>query len=407
MKKIFVFTALFLSAQVILAQEEKINTNKADFELGKGLRFSFDNGNYQFKIGGFIQPSYTYSKIKDEKAENRFRSRRSYFNISGKALKEKVSFFIQTDFSLDDPLLDAWVAYHPTSGIQITFGQRRTFTNSREMTYDEDVMQFTERSMVSTVFSDTGREFGLYAEGRFQWGRTAIVPQVAVTSGDGRNSFGSDSRDTDKGGLKYGGRLDIYPLGYFSEENRGMTADLIHESSLKMVVGAAASYNNGASNATGEGHGDFALYDEEGKVQLPDYRKVYTDILLKYRGFSLLGEYANTSATGLDGIYINEAASLALAPQQISSYLIIGDAWNTQLGYATLSGYAVDLRYSQLLPEFDDYGASLLQESRAYTLGLSKYFKNNAFKLQTSFSRIENPGGIDEFRGELLLQLVF
>ncbi|SFW58700.1 Phosphate-selective porin O and P [Sinomicrobium oceani] len=407
MKKIFVFAALFLSAQLILAQEEKINTNKADFELGKGLRFSFDNGDYQFKIGGFIQPSYTYSRIKDEKAENRFRSKRSYFNISGKALKEKVSFFIQTDFSLDSPLLDAWVAYHPTDDIRITFGQKRTFTNSREMTYDEDVMQFTERSMISTVFSDTGREFGLYAEGRFQWGKAGIMPQIAITSGDGRNSFGSDSRDTDKGGLKYGGRLDVYPLGYFSEGNTGMTADLMHESSLKMVVGAAASYNDGASNAMGEGHGDFALYNEDGKVQLPDYRKVYADILLKYQGFSLLGEYANTSATGLDDIYINEAASLALAPQQISSYLLIGDAWNTQLGYATLSGYALDLRYTQLLPEFKDYSNSLLQDTKAYTIGFSKYFKNNAFKLQTSFSKIDYEAGKDEIRAELLLQVVF
>lgn len=407
MKKIFVFAALFLSAQLILAQEEKINTNKADFELGKGLRFSFDNGDYQFKIGGFIQPSYTYSRIKDEKAENRFRSKRSYFNISGKALKEKVSFFIQTDFSLDSPLLDAWVAYHPTDDIRITFGQKRTFTNSREMTYDEDVMQFTERSMISTVFSDTGREFGLYAEGRFQWGKAGIMPQIAITSGDGRNSFGSDSRDTDKGGLKYGGRLDVYPLGYFSEGNTGMTADLMHESSLKMVVGAAASYNDGASNAMGEGHGDFALYNEDGKVQLPDYRKVYADILLKYQGFSLLGEYANTSATGLDDIYINEAASLALAPQQISSYLLIGDAWNTQLGYATLSGYALDLRYTQLIPEFKDYSNSLLQDTKAYTIGFSKYFKNNAFKLQTSFSKIDYEAGKDEIRAELLLQVVF
>ncbi|MGS2739534.1 hypothetical protein [Sinomicrobium sp. M5D2P17] len=407
MKKIFVYVALFLSVQVVLAQEEKINTNKADFELGKGLQFSFEDGDYQFKIGGFIQPSYTYSKTEDQKGNSRFRSKRSYFNISGKALKEKVSFFIQTDFSLDKPLLDAWVAYHPTSAISITVGQKRTFTNSREMTYNEDVLQFADRSMVSRMFSDTGREFGLYLEGNFEWKNAGFVPQLAVTSGDGRNSFGSDSRDADKGGLKYGGRLDIYPLGYFSEGNKGMTPDLQHESSLKMVIGAAASYNDGASNAIGEGHGDFIIYNEDGEAQLPDYRKIYTDLLLKYQGFSLLGEYVNTSATGLDQTFINEAASLPLAPQQISSYLVIGDAWNTQLGYATLTGYSVDLRYTQLIPEFDDYSNSILQDTKAYTLGFSKYFKNNAFKLQTSFSRIDYEAGVNEFRGELLLQLVF
>ncbi|WP_461532818.1 porin [Sinomicrobium sp.] len=407
MKNTIVYALILFAAHIAVGQEVKINKNTADFELGKGLNFNFDEGNYQFNIGGFIQPGFIYSKADDMKAESQFRAKRAYFHLSGTALREKVSFLIRTDFSLNKPLLDAWVAYHPTSEISITFGQKRTFTNSREMTYDEDKLQFTERSMASTVFSDTGREFGLFVEGRFKWGTVGISPQVAITSGDGRNSFGADSRDTDKGGLKYGGRLDVYPLGYFSPGNDNLTADLLHEQSLKMVIGAAASYNDGASNAVGEGHGEFAIYDADGEVQLPDYRKFYADILLKYQGFSLLAEYANTSATELQELFVNEAANVPLLPQQISSYLIIGDAWNTQLGYTTLSGYGIDLRYTQLLPEFNTYSASLLQESKAYTLGLSKYFKNNNLKLQTSFSKIENPNGLDEFRGELLLQLVF
>ena len=128
-----------------------------------------------------------------------------------------------------------------------------------------------------------------------------IVPQVAITSGDGRNSFGTDSRDVDLGGLKYGARLDIYPLGFFSEGNDKSTADLAHEESPKLVLGVAASYNDGASHSAGEGHGDFFLYNADGRVQLPDYRQVYGDILVKYKGISVLGEYLIATATSLLG----------------------------------------------------------------------------------------------------------
>ncbi|MFD2434815.1 hypothetical protein ACFSO9_15525 [Mesonia maritima] len=200
--KNIVYPIMFLFAIAMMAQENNtINTNSASFELGEGLRFNFEDNNYQFKIGGFVQPSYTYSKFEDEDGENEFNAKRTYFNIGGKALKEKVSFFIQANFSLSDPLLDAWVAYHPTEFLNITVGQKRTFVNNREMTFDEDKFQFTRRSLLSTSLSNTGREFGVFIESNFKVGGVGIDPQLALTSGDGRNSFGTDSRDLDRGGL--------------------------------------------------------------------------------------------------------------------------------------------------------------------------------------------------------------
>ena len=41
-----------------------------------------------------------------------------------------------------------------------------------------------------------------------------IKPIMAITSGDGINSFGENSLDSDQGGFKYGGRLNIYPMGF-------------------------------------------------------------------------------------------------------------------------------------------------------------------------------------------------
>jgi hypothetical protein len=383
-----------------------INTNSASFEFGSGLNFSFEDNQYQFKIGGFIQPSFAYSKLSGMDAENEFNARRTYFNISGRALKQKVSFFIQNDFSDTDALLDAWVAYHPTEQLTITVGQRRVNFNNKEMTFDEDKFQFTERGLLSTSLSSSGREFGVFVDAKYNVGNMGVEPSVGITSGDGRNSFGVDSRDVDAGGLKYGARLNIYPLGFFSKGNDVQTADLLHEERFKFALGAAGSYNDGASNEVGEGHNDFIIYNQEGRPQLPDYRQIYLDILMKYRGFSFLTEYANATAGELQQTFVNPAGTVALQPQQISSFLALGNAVSMQSGYVTKKGYAIDLRYTSLKPEFENFSSTVLRDTEVYTLGLTKYFKNNDLKLQTAFSSIRQDGQ-DLFQAELVLQIVF
>ncbi|WP_296316209.1 hypothetical protein [Winogradskyella sp. UBA3174] len=407
MKKVALLTVFFCMTILINAQESE-DKNVASFNLGSGLNFSFNEGNYQFNFGGFVTPTYSYSKVSGRDGENTFNARNAFLILSGKAVKEKVSFLVQTDYSQTQPLLDAWLAYHPTENITITFGQKQTFVNNREMTYREDRLQFTDRSLLSQNLSNTGREFGVFVETKFKiGGQFGIAPMAAVTSGDGRNSFGSDSRDTDLGGLKIGGRLDLYPLGYFTEGNDLFSADLAHEETLKFVIGAAASKNTGASNANGEGHGDFFLYNANGNDNFPDYSQVYIDLLLKYKGFSFLAEYANASAEGLDLVYTDEAATQILAPQQISEFLVLGDSYNLQTGYVTKSGFGFDLRYESATPEFESNLNSLLTDYSSYTLGLTKYFDNNNLKMQASVSSIDFTNGSNQTIAEFLVQIVF
>jgi hypothetical protein len=381
--------------------------NKASFELGNGLNFSLNDGAYQFKIGGMIQPTVSFEKMNSNKPDYFYNVKRSYFNISGKALKEKASFFLQTDFSLSTPLLDAWLAYNPTDKLTITMGQMQSVANNREMLIMEDKLQFGDRSLLSKGLCRSGREFGILVVQKIELGALGIVPQIALTSGDGRNSFGIDSRDSDKGGLKYSGRIDVYPLGQFTSGNENIIADLVHEKTLKMVVGGAASYNVGASNAVGEGHGNFQLFDATGAPKFPDYRKFYGDILVKYNGFSLLGELAMASATSLEGSYTAASLSAPLAPTQISNYLALGTAFNAQLGYVTKGGYALDLRYDRLIPEFGANSTSILKNTTGMTVGFSKYVKQNNLKLQTSFSSFSYGDANSHLMGSFIVQLVF
>jgi hypothetical protein len=405
MKKICMLTLCFFALN--LNAQEATKPNTSDFKLDdQGLSFSFNQGAYQFNINGFVQPSIVNEKIEGEDAINRFNAKRTFFILGGKAVKEKVSFLIQSDYNLARPIMDAWVAYHPFEWLTVTGGQKQTFVNNREMTYREDRLQFTERGQLSTLLSKTGREFGLFVEGKFG-DKIGIHPKFAITSGDGRNSFGSDSRDTDLGGMKIGGRLDIYPLGNFKEGNDLYTADLAHETSLKILVGVAASKNIGATDAVGEGHGNFIFYDNAGKISDIDYNQMYADVLMKYNGFSFLAEYANATASNLGLAFLDETATSILAPQQISEFFAIGNSFSLQSGYVTRNGLSFDVRYENTTPEFSDNLSSILPDSNSYTIGITKYFKSNNLKMQAAFTNIDYANNTKMTIAEFMVQIGF
>lgn len=405
MKKV-VAVSLFLSLSFLINAQEKTSKNKASFELGSGINFSFNDEAYQFNISGFIQPNIVFEETKGSKSTNQLNSRRTFLMLGGMAVKEKVSFLLQTDYSLSAPLMDAWIAYHPTSYLTISAGQKQTFVNNKEMMIREDRLQFNDRSFLSENLSNTGREMGVFVESKFG-SKFGIAPKFAITSGDGRNSFGADSRDTDIGGFKLGGRLDIYPLGFFTDGIEKTTADLLREEKFKFVVGVAYSTNNGASGANGEGHGDFLLYDATGNVLLPDYDQLYVDLLMKYKGLSFLAEYNNSTASDIKVKYTNSLATTVLVPQQISSFYALGNNYNFQGGYVTKKGYSFDARYEISKPEFSGYSNSVLRDTSSYTIGLTKYFKGNDLKLQTSFTSLEVENGNNQIIGSLMMQIVF
>lgn len=411
MNKKYLFILVNMTFMSLYAQ----TPNESNFSYKNGLEFNFNNGAYSFQIGGFIQPAYRFETYDSLTQKNRgldksnahfLNAKRTYFQIGGKAKEEKVSFFIQTDFSDSRPLLDAWIAYQPTQNLTLTFGQKQTFTNNREMGFREDRLQFNNRGIVSELMSRSGREFGLFVEGKFG-SSFGIVPQLAVTSGDGRNSFGTDSRDPDLGGLKYGARLDVFPLGYFSAGNDLYSADLMHEKSLKIVIGGAYSINYGATNSVGEGHGDFLLYNSNGEVILPNYQQIYGDLLAKYKGFSLLLEFGNAVANGLGENYTNAAATQLLLPQQISRYFTLGNSLNSQLGYVSRSGYGFDFRYGRAWAEFENAIQNSMPNQTALTFGFSKYFEGNNIKLQTSYTAFNNAVTGKMGLSELMLQYAF
>ena len=388
MKKI-VFLIISLIVIVDISAQNFNNSNSSDFVLGNGLVVN-SGDDYQFKLSGLIQPNFAVSIDSLNNTDYIFNAKHTFFSFSGFAKPERVSFLMLADFSLSSPLLDAWVAYHVNNNVNFYFGQKLISGNNRAMTYTQDNLQFHHRSLLSRSFSRTGREFGFFLDLNYSFGRFNIHPSFGVTSGDGRSSFGTNSRDVDYGGFKYFGRLDFYPFGYFSEGNHLQVCDIKREKELKLVFGIASSYNDGASNSVGEGHGDFFLYNVNGDIQLPDYRQLYIDLLLKYKGISFLSEYVSATASSLEQIYLDPIAFSLLQSTMISEYLALGTGLNLSLGYIFKNNYAIDFGYSKINPEYEENLNSVISSNDDLRVSLSKYFLENNLKLSASYMQTKD-----------------
>jgi hypothetical protein len=424
MNKWIVLMVSLITTGYVYSQESQENidvtlekVNEYTYELGNGILFNFDDSTHIFQIGGMIQPRFLHSRIEDStmSATNYFGVKRSYFSLNGKLNNGMFSFLIQSNFSESYSLLDAWAGYHPNKNLSIYFGQRMSPCNNISMQFMEYDLQFASRNYLSHNFTETGREFGMFIESKLLLGSIGIKPIVAITSGDGKNSFGVLSNDTDKGGMKYGGRLNVYPLGFFSDNNEYVGHDVVREQKPKIMIGAATSLNVGASHAVGEGHymednsiqGAFMFLDSNGVNKLPNYLKNYVDVMFKYKGFNFLVEYVNTAAYNLQVTPLYADGSL-LKPKEISEYLILGNAFNFQGGFLFKGGWSLDAKYGRSYYEFDNPN-SLLRNYDSMGGGITKYFSNKAVKTQLMATYINFPdySTQNQINIECLLQIKF
>ena len=331
--------ALLFVTQYSNAQEIELNK----YKFGEGLKFSGKDDKYKMEISGFVQPyleTRKYVDNADPTFYNRFRMRRARVQLSGNSAQEKLTYRVQLDLtgggegdeSIGGLVFDAWVAYDVTKRIKVTFGQKGTPTDNRELGMRSNTLQLVERSPLSSAFA-TIREFGFFAESTHKISRYSYIkPEIAITNGDGINVLNSDH-----GGLKYGGRIDYLPFGLFNNFGQYRQADIVRELTPKFVIGVNCSYNVGISDRRGRESGTEIYLDNQNKELLPDYMKYGIDFLFKYKGFSLLGEYVNASARVPSGIskYIRDNGTIdtSVLDVDVKSRMMLGNGYNIQGGY--------------------------------------------------------------------------
>lgn len=393
------------------------NPEQERYEMGRGLRFETPSG-AQYRITGYLQPFVESKQLLESEtpSETRFRMRRIRLRLEGTAANPKFSYRLQADLSgtgeeIDGNsnfLLDAFVRYNLNKNINVSFGQRATYTDNRELFMNSNSLQLVERSRLTSAFAAI-REFGLFVDGTYRLGGSQYIkPYLVVSNGDGGNVW-----DRDRGGLKIGGRLDYLPLGLFTRFGQFNQVDVIRELTPKLVIGATYSYNQGMSSRRGRESGAILYLDNNNQELLPDFAKFGIDFLFKYRGFSMIGEYVKTQAFVPEGISqrvrVNGTSSSSFdvngiqdIPNYIKGRMMLGTGYNLQMGYLFKNKISIDARYTHLKADAHSFlnNGTFYNRPNYYTLGLSKMLgRNYGAKLQADVTYIANNGGINNSKG--------
>lgn len=209
--------------------------------------------------------------------------------------------------------------------------------------------------------------------------------------------------------------------------------DMAYELTPKLSVGVAYSYADGTSDRRGgRSNGDILYMNDRDEIDLPDYAKLVADFAFKYRGFSMLGEYAKTWGYVPSSITkrVRNDGSTATTfdvngEQNVEAYIknrmMLGQGFNIQAGYMLRSLWSFDLRYTYLKPDEYSYMNNNLYFNRHnfYDFSVSKYLtRNYAAKIQLTVGLARSNGenrtpdstytyNGNEWIGNLLLQFKF
>lgn len=377
------------------------------YEFGEGIRLETNEG-HAVKITTYIQPHFESRFYTDpnEESNNRFRMRRARLRIDGESANERWSYRFQMDLSGQGEfeeqdgayLLDAVVNYKINNDFTVSFGQRPTFTDNRELLTLSNTLQLVERSRVTSAFASI-REFGLFLNGTIKTGRNSFLrPHLVLTNGDGGNVFTPDF-----GGLKIGGRLDYLPFGKFSNLGQFRQVDVTRELTPKLVIGTTYSNNNGMSSRRGRASGDILYLNDNSDFSLPSYEKYGIDFMFKYQGFVAIGEFVKSTASVPDDItqrILNNGNItrnfLVNGVQDVNnlvrSRMMLGEGYNIQMGYLFKSGISLDGRYTHLKSDEHSFlnNPTFYNRPNYYTLGVSKYFaRNHGAKIQADVTYVD------------------
>ncbi|NDV80715.1 porin [Bacteroides sp. 51] len=389
------------------------------YRMGDGVRFSSRDNSYGININGYVQTNMFVQKYPgDDDMYTRWRMRRARIRLNGQVLNDKIRYRIGLDFVKGSEadsegasmLQDAWVQYRPwgNNKLAITFGQRNTPTDNRELLMSSNTLQLNERSKLSSIYG-TVREVGLFAEGTYRvGGKGYLRPSLALTDGNGAMSKGKRY-----GGMKVGGRLNYLPFGLFRMSGETRQGDMVYELSPKLLIGGAYSYSNGTSDRRGGRDSGSILYmDDDGNYALPDYSKFVADFIFKYRGWSFIGEFAKSWAHVSSSITQRVRNDGSTTPnfevdgvQDVEAYIKnrmnLGSAFNLQGGYMFRSFWSVDARYTHINPDKYSYMNNTLYYARndVYELSVSKYLtKSYAAKIQATFGLVKTDGEVRTHR---------
>lgn len=347
---------------------------------------------FAFKNGlGFATPDSSYSLNLRFRMQNRAlmnttsnadltpasweaRVRRCRLVLAGHVLNPKLTYYLQLsfsrgdmDWSVTDPttnntspnvVRDAIVFYRPSKNLLLGFGQAK-LPGNRQRINSSGALQFYDRSIVNAVFTPD-RDFGVFMNytGHIT-NHFLVVPKLAITSGEGRNSVASNA------GLCYTARVEVLPFGNFADNGDFFEGDVLREKTPKLSVAGGYELNDMAVRSGGQLGKD--LYGAK------TYNLYFADLVFKYSGFAFTSEYMRRDTDGPPTVLGSDGKLRSM---------VTGDGVNVQLSYCSKSAWEIAGRYSLVSPHRDVLAT--VPQNEQYGLGLSKYLNGHKVKLQAN-----------------------
>jgi hypothetical protein len=345
------------------------------FTYGKGLGITSPDSLFMLNIRFRMQNRLgirTESEDNLDIEEVEARIRRLRLRFDGFIYSKKLTYVIQlaftrSDMDYDDTgfpnvIRDAMVMYAINKHFTIGLGQTKLPGNRQRVNSSGD-LQLPDRSIVNSIFN-VDRDFGLqlYYNNNIQ--SLYYNLRGAISSGEGRNFNSTDQ------GLAYTGRVELLPLGTFTNNGDYFEGDLAREPKPKVSIGLSASSNINALRTGGQ-LGKF-LYESR------DIRTYMADFLFKFNGWSFSSEFLKRNTD-------NPITTNELGEQR---YVYAGHGENYQGSYLFKNNFEIIGRYSQVKPS--EQLTALEETVGQYTLGFTKYIKGHRVKLQSEFTYEDN-----------------
>lgn len=385
MKKIVQFSLLLfflqgitLHAQITITQNKNDNDLKLSalpyYSFGKGVGLTSPDSLFQFNIRFRLQNRVTYIDNEDEKPAYDGQIRRLRLRFDGYVGNPKFLYAIQLSFAPGDVgeivegeniniIRDAVVFYRPNKNWNISFGQTK-LPGNRQRVNSSGGLQLTDRTINNGKFT-IDRDFGFQVHNMNEFkDKFSYNLKAAVSTGEGRNI----TKKADDG-VAVTGKIELMPLGAFSKDGTYFEGDIAREKKPKLLFSGAFQQNNHARKTQGQ-LGNY-LFEKR------TMKSVLLDGMFKYNGWAAMASYMSRT-TNDNAITIN--------PEDIteSNYVFIGDGFDYQLSYNTLSNYEFIARYST--QKVGEDIKNLAPDSKQLSFGVTKYIWEHTFKLQSEIS---------------------
>ncbi len=340
------------------------------YNFGKGIGLTSPDSLFQLNIRFRMQNRVTYFKNEDEKPAYDGQIRRLRLRFDGYVGSPKFLYAIQLSFAPGDVgeikegeniniIRDAVIFYRPNKNWNISFGQTK-LPGNRQRINSSGALQLTDRSINNAKFT-IDRDFGFQlhhlneSEDHFSYNL-----KTALSTGEGRNVTGKSDD-----GIAVTGKVELFPLGSFTNDGSNFEGDLVREQKPKILLSGAFQQNNNALRTQGQLGGD--LFEPR------TMKSVFVDAMLKYDGWAFMTAYMSRT-TNKNAVTFN--------PNDLSesNYVFTGSGFDYQLSYNFLSNIEVIGRYSLQKAGSDIH--ILTPDTKQYSIGVTKYIWEHAFKLQ-------------------------